>query len=98
MWKDELVKIQNTEYEQVDQVFWQLYLVFQKVNEPVLVIAAFIVLSPHNPQKIDSVRLEMFDTLIFQIHALEIIYMLNLLLLEFSDYLKLTANIFHKQR
>lgn len=56
---------------------------FQKVNEPVFFIAAFIVLSPHNPQKIDSVRHEMFDTLIFQIHVLEIIYMLNILLLEF---------------
>jgi len=55
----------------------------QNVNECVFVIAAFIVLSPHNPQKIDFARHEMFDTLIFQIHVLEIIYMLKVLLFEF---------------
>jgi hypothetical protein len=56
----------------------------QNVNECVFFIAAFIVLSPQNLQKIDSVHFEMFDTLILKIHALKIIYMLNILLLEFG--------------
>jgi hypothetical protein len=59
--------------------------VLQNVNESVFFIAAFIVLLPHNLQKIDSVRLEMFDTLIFKIHALKIIYMLNILLFALSS-------------